>query len=1236
MENLGKLRDFNKIQISIASPEDVENWSYGKILKPETINYRTFKPERDGLMDERIFGPVKDYECACGKHKGARYRGVICDKCGVEVTHSKVRRERMGHIDLAASVAHVWFFRGIPSKMAILLDMSPRNLEAVIYFSSFIVINVDNEKKAKAISEINETIEKTKVDTASDLELQISEILKSAEEQTKLIEETDEKKKEKAIAKIEKSSNKEIAKAREVSFDSEQDKIKELQKDVKKVEQVKKFTIMSDNEYIQLEDYLEQFAEVSIGAEAIEKILSAIDIPAMIDKLREDLTTAKGMKIKKITKRLSIVEGIRRSKVKPEWMILNQLPVIPPDLRPMVQLEGGRFATSDLNDLYRRVINRNNRLRKLLDLGAPEIIVRNEKRMLQEAVDSLLDSSRSRRQRTTRGRKELRSLADMLKGKQGRFRANLLGKRVDYSGRSVIVVGPDLKLNECGLPREMALELFKPFVLKQILSRGLAPNVKTAKFMLDERSDEVYDILEDVVKGRPVLLNRAPTLHKLGIQAFIPRLIDGNAIQLHPCACPGYNADFDGDQMAVHIPLSKAAVKEALEVMISTKNIRKPSTGVPIAIPDREMLLGLYYLTSIEEKVAKSELKFSSPEDAYYSFLQERISLRQPVDIKIKGEYIETTVGRCIFNQVLPESLGFFNEPANKKNDAARQLIEKTIQTDGEDVAVKLIDDLKTLGFRYATFSGTSMSIADVIMPKGRDAVLTASDNKVKQIDQNFQMGLITNAEKARLSQTVWIEATNELSDLVWSELGKENSIRTLVESGARGNIDQVKQMGGMVGLKADPTGKIVDLPLKGNYKIGLSTFEYFNSARGARKGFADGALRTADAGYLTRRLVDVSQDVIVRTVDCGTKVGITVRREDEVLLASIKDRLKGRISVKDVKVGKEILVKAGDIMTEDIAIQIEKSGVTEVEVRSPMTCITNYGICAKCYGTDLNHGQLVALGTPVGVIAAQSIGEPGTQLTMRTRHTGGIVTTNDITQGLPRVEEVFEARSPRSSAVMAEHAGKVSVKIDTKTEERIITLQPTDDDIEPIKYSVDPVAEIKVSDKDLVTAGQPLTEGYLDLQNLMVTVGVKETQRYIVNQIQKVYSSQGVSLSDKHIEVIVKQMFNYLIIEETGDTDFLPGELVSRSVFSDENKKVLAQGGDPATGQVTLLGVTRSSLATESWLSAASFMETSRVLTEAAIEGKIDPLIGLKENVIIGRMIPVGVRARIEEQKEV
>ncbi len=1233
MENLSKLRDFSKLQISIASPEDIESWSYGKILKPETINYRTFKPERDGLMDERIFGPVKDYECACGKYKGARYRGVICDKCGVEVTHSKVRRERMGHIDLASSVAHVWFFRGIPSKMAILLDMSPRNLESVIYFSSFIVTQVNNDKKAKVISEINESVETTKLDVAKDLDLQISEILKSSDEQKKLLVETDEKKKAKAIEKIEKSSNKEIAKAREVSFETEQNTIRELQKDIKKIEQIKKFTIMSDNEYIQLEEYLDGFAEVGIGAEAIEKILKEFDITTIIEKLRVDLTTAKGMKIKKITKRLAIVEGIRRSKVRPEWMILKQLPVIPPDLRPMVQLEGGRFATSDLNDLYRRVINRNNRLKKLLDLGAPEIIVRNEKRMLQEAVDSLLDSSRSRRQRTTRGRKELRSLADMLKGKQGRFRANLLGKRVDYSGRSVIVVGPNLKLNECGLPREMALELFKPFVLKQILSRGLAPNVKTAKFMLDERSDEVYDILEDVVKGRPVLLNRAPTLHKLGIQAFIPRLIDGNAIQLHPCVCPGYNADFDGDQMAVHIPLSKAAVKEALEIMISTKNIRKPSTGVPIAIPDREMLLGLYYLTSIDEKVEKSKLKFSGSQDAYYNFMQNRIGIRQLVDIKIKGKYIETTVGRCVFNDVLPESLRFFNEPANKKNDAARQLIEKTIQLEGEEVAVKLIDDLKTLGFKYATVSGTSMSITDVHMPAGRDKVLAESDNKVKQIDQNFQMGLITNSEKARLSQTVWIEATNELSELVWKELGKENSIRTLVESGARGNIDQVKQMGGMVGLKADPTGKIVDLPLKGNYKIGLSTFEYFNSARGARKGFADGALRTADAGYLTRRLVDVAQDIIVRTIDCGATVGITVRKEDEVLLASLKDRLKGRISVKDVKIGKQVLVSAGEVMVESVAKQIEEAGITEVEVRSPMTCITNYGICAKCYGTDLNHGKLVELGTPVGVIAAQSIGEPGTQLTMRTRHTGGIVTTNDITQGLPRVEEVFEARSPRSSAVMAEYAGKVSVKIDTKTEERIIILTPNDKDVEPIKYSIDPVAEIKVSDKDLVFAGQALTEGYLDLQELMVTVGVKETQRYIVNQIQKVYSSQGVSLSDKHIEVIVKQMFNYLIIEDGGDTDFLPGELVSRSVFSDENKKTLAQGGDPATGQVTLLGVTRSSLATESWLSAASFMETSRVLTEAAIEGKIDPLIGLKENVIIGRMIPVGVRARIEEQ---
>ena len=1229
MENLNKLKDFQRIRISVASPEDVINWSYGKILKPETINYRTFKPEKDGLMDERIFGPVKDYECACGKYKGARYRGVICDKCGVEVTHSKVRRERMAHIELAAPVAHVWYFRGIPSKMALLLDMSPRNLEAVIYFSSFIVTEIDNDKKAIVISNINEEIDAQKLKFKKDTEEEIKVIEKMGEKDKKAIEEEDPKKAKKAIDKIEKRIVKEIAKLKEENFSKEQELIKEFQRNIKKLDQVKKFTIMSDNEFIQLEDYLDEFATVSIGAEAIQDILSKLDLDAIIEKLRESLVDAKGPKVKKITKRLRIVEGIKRSKIEASWMIMQNLPVIPPDLRPMVQLEGGRFATSDLNDLYRRVINRNNRLKKLMDLGAPEIIVRNEKRMLQEAVDSLLDSSRSRRQRAVRGRKELRSLADMLKGKQGRFRANLLGKRVDYSGRSVIVVGPDLKLNECGLPREMALELFKPFVLKQILMKGFAPNVKTAKFMLEDRSDEVYDILQEVVEGRPVLLNRAPTLHKLGIQAFIPRLIDGNAIQLHPCVCPGYNADFDGDQMAVHIPLSKAAVSEAKEIMLATKNIRKPSTGVPIAIPDREMLIGIYYVTSIDTEIEKATRKYISEDDALYAYQVGEIKLRQIVDIKINDEFIETTAGRVLFNAILPENLRFFNEVANKKNDAARQMIEATIKDSGEERAVQLIDDMKDMGFVYATLAGTSMGIGDVQSPKEREKVLHIADEDVKKIDQNFQMGLITNQERTRLAQAVWIEATNDISDLVWNELGPGNPIRTLVESGARGNIDQVKQMGGMIGLKADPTGKVVALPLKGNYKVGLSTFEYFNSARGARKGFADGALRTADAGYLTRRLVDVAQDVIVREEDCETIDGIKILASDDVLLSSLVARIKGRVALVDIKDGKNVLVKGGEIITEVQAREIDKAKILEIPVRSSMTCKTKFGVCSKCYGVDLNTGELPPKGTPVGVIAAQSIGEPGTQLTMRTRHTGGIVTTKDITQGLPRVEEIFEARSPKASALMANCSGKVFIKEDKETGERTILLKPTDNDVEEVKYSVDPVSEIIVSDKQLVVSGTPLTEGYLDLQELMATVGTKETQRYIVGQIQKVYSSQGVSLNDKHIEVIVKQMLNYIVIEDGGDTDLLPGELVSKSVFEEENRKMVVQGGDPATGELTLLGVTRSSLATESWLSAASFMETSRVLTEASLEGKVDPLIGLKENVIIGRMIPVGKYAK-------
>jgi DNA-directed RNA polymerase subunit beta' len=1218
MKYLNELKNFDAIKIYLASPDEIRSWSFGEVTKPETINYRTFKAEKYGLFDEQIFGPVKNYECYCGKYKGIRYKGVVCDKCGVEVTHSRVRRERMGHIDLASPVAHVWFFRGIPSKMALLLDISPRNIESVIYFSSFIVTDYDGNKKAEAISEVEKDLDKVKKQIEKEFETEVAGL-------------------EKEIAALEKKSGdlkaqEELLKIRQriqnirTGYDRKIDEqVKSFGLIQKKLESVELYTILSDNEYVNLSEYIDVFAKVEIGAEALMGILENMDLNALASELREGLESAKGQKASKLAKRLKVVEQFRRASIEPSRMILGVIPVIPPDLRPLVQLEGGRFASSDLNELYRRVINRNNRLKRLLELGAPEIIVRNEKRMLQESVDGLFDSSKQRtKARLARGKKELRSLSDMLKGKQGIFRLNLLGKRVDYSGRGVIINGPTLKLDECGLPREMALELFKPFVLREILSKGYAPNIKSAKFFLEGRSAEVWEILEEVVKGHPVLLNRAPTLWRLGIQAFYPKLIDGNAIRLHLCVASGFNADFDGDQMAVHLPLSESAKEEARNKIISTNNLLNPSDGSPMSVPTKIMLFGTYWMTSIDESMKMHPITFSSEKELLYYldvYKDKKISLRQPVKVRIEGKILETTPGRVIFNQILPESFEFVNKELTKSGIKA--LLARAFERESTEVVSQLIDDIKNLGLKYGTISGQSVSLSDIQIPDKRTDIIEKGYKQVADIDRNFKRGLITKGEAQRLTEDVWNQITAEIDNEVWNSLPEDNPVKVLVKSGStRASRDQVKQIAGIKGLVSDPTGKVVQLPILGNYKTGLSGLEYFVSGRGARKGLVDKGLKTADAGYLTRRLVDVAQDVLVREEDCGTDKGRFVRLNEETLLQKFADRVIGRYLAQDVKTNGKVIVKAGTLLDVDEVKAIEEAKVEGIVIRSPMNCETRRGVCATCYGLDLVTRKIVNMGTAVGVAAAQSIGEPGTQLTLRTFHTGGIA-GKDITQGLPRVEEIVEARAPKFLSIMSEITG--TVKVSTSGDERKIVVIATDpsEENQVVEYLVDPLAEIIVKDGDIVGKGEKLTSGHLDLTDLLRTVGVEETKKYIINEVQKVYSSQGVSLNDKHVEVIAKQMFNNVRIEDRGDTDFLAGEIVTKASFEEENERVLAAGGSPATAKVQLLGITKASLNTDSFLSAASFIQTSNVLTDAAASGKVDKLLGLKENVIIGRLIP-------------
>ncbi|KKU51325.1 MAG: DNA-directed RNA polymerase subunit beta' [candidate division WWE3 bacterium GW2011_GWC1_47_10] len=1214
MQSLDHLKDFDALRIYLASKSDILSWSFGEVLKPETINYRTFRPERDGLFDERIFGPMKDYECYCGKYKRIRYKGVICDKCGVEVTHSRVRRERMGHIALAAPVAHVWFFKGIPSKMALLLDISPRNLESIIYFSSYIVTKFSSSKKASAISAVQKAAQAAKTVLEQELEKEVTVLEKQIPKKSK----GEDFAAQEMILKV----REQVQKLRNLYVE----KIDELESEfnvvAKKVESVELHTVLSDGEYLNLADYIDLFATVSIGAEAVYFILHELDLTKLCAKLREDLAAAKGQKAHKISRRLEVAEGFRKAGLEPERMIFAVIPITPPDLRPMVQLEGGRFATSDLNDLYRRVINRNNRLKRLLDLGAPEIIVRNEKRMLQEAVDALFDSSKQRQPaRTARGRKELRSLTDMLKGKQGRFRQNLLGKRVDYSGRSVIVNGPELKLHECGIPKEMALEMFKPFVLREILAKGYAPNPKSAKFVFESRAVEVWDILEELVKDHPVLLNRAPTLWRLGIQAFYPKLVEGNAIRLHLCVCVGYNADFDGDAMAVHLPLSEMAIKEAKEKMLSTKNLLSPADGAPISVPMKILLFGIYYMTSIDVKLQLYSSILESPKEALYLAKATKIiSLRQKIKVRLGNDVVETTAGRLLFNEIIPQDFGYINDAMDKKK--VHKLLAKAFDEQTNEVVVKLIDDLKDLGLAYGTLSGHSIALSDITVPKVREQNIEEGRNSIAEIDKNYKRGLITKTEAQRLAEDTWNAVTAKLDEEVWQTLTDESPVKTLLNSGAsRASRDQIKQIAGMKGPIADPTGKIVEMPILGNFKIGLSGLEYFTSARGARKGLADKALKTADSGYLTRRLVDVAQDVLIREEDCGATRGRTVKVGDKTVLTGFVDRFVGRYLAEDVRDGRKILAKRGVLLTPNLLQEIEQSGVKEIKIRTPYECDTRRGVCVKCYGVDVMTKQDVKLGVAIGVAAAQAIGEPGTQLTMRTFHTGGIAGGKDITQGLPRIEEIVEARAPKYLSIMSETTG--TVKIVEAGDDRKIQIIPVDDNEAVVEYQVDPISEIVVEDKALVTKGERLTEGHLDLTELLRTVGVEATKKYIVEEIQHMYASQGVSLNDKHVEVIVKQMFNSVRVDEPGDTNFLPGQIATRATFEEENERVLAEGGTPAISKVTLLGITKASLETDSFLSAASFIQTSNVLTDAAASGRVDRLLGLKENVIIGRLIP-------------
>ena len=1150
---MDELEIFEKLKIGIASDERIREWSKGEVKKPETINYRTLKPEKDGLFCEKIFGPTKDWECHCGKYKRVRYKGIVCDRCGVEVTKSKVRRERMGHIELAAPIAHIWYFKGIPSRIALMLDISPRNLERVVYFASYIV----TDKGTSGLEQCQ---------------------------------------------------------------------------------------ILNEKEYHEAEEkYGKKSFTARMGAEALKELLEKIDLEKLSAQIKKEIEKASEQKRTKLIKRLDTVEAFRLSGNRPEWMIMSVVPVIPPELRPMVQLDGGRFATSDLNDLYRRVINRNNRLKRLLELGAPEIIVRNEKRMLQESVDALIDNGRRGRPVTGAGNRPLKSLSDMLKGKQGRFRQNLLGKRVDYSGRSVIVVGPELKIYQCGLPKEMAVELFKPFVMRELVGRKIAHNIKNAKRMVERLRPEVWGILEEVIKDHPVMLNRAPTLHRLGIQAFEPVLVEGRAIKLHPLVCTAFNADFDGDQMAVHVPLSPEAQAEARFLMLSTNNFLKPQDGKPVTVPTLDMVLGSYYLTMLIDGEKGEGKYFGSKDEAIIAFHNKEVGIHakifvrveKEIDGKIEKRKIETSVGRIIYNEGIPQDLGYVDRnndeekfnleisfPVMKKN--LGDIIERCIKVHGLDEVAEVLDYIKSTGFKYSTLAGVTFSVADVEVPAAKKDILAEADKKVENIRKQYKRGLMTNDERYQSVIKVWEDATKDVSKAMEENFDDLNPIFMMVKSGARGNMNQLRQIAGMRGLMASTTGKAVEIPIKSCFREGLDALEYFISSHGARKGLSDTALRTADSGYLTRRLVDVSQDIIVREEDCGTHNGmeLTEIRDGNQVIEKLQERLIGRYALEPIvdPKTKEVIVDTNTLINDDIAEKIVAAGIEKVNVRSVLGCRAKHGVCQKCYGMGLARRDQVAIGEAVGIIAAQSIGEPGTQLTMRTIHSGGVAGVADITQGLPRVEELFEARKPKGLAIITEIDGKVKIKETKKKKEIVVTGK---DDIK--SYTIPFGSKLKVRDGDLVKAGDPLIEGSINPNEILAIKGPKGVHDYLISEVQKVYRNQGVDINDKHIEVIGRQMLKKVRVDDNGDTDMFPGSLVDMYEFEDKNNEAEAQGKRPATGKRVLLGITKASLATDSFLSAASFQETTRVLTEAAVKGKVDDLVGLKENVIIGKLIPAG-----------
>lgn len=1374
-----EVKDFRALRISLASPEEILGWSYGEVTKPETINYRRLRPEKDGLFCEAIFGPTKDWQCYCGKYKQVRYKGIVCEKCGVLVTRSSVRRERMGHIELAAPVAHIWYTRRVPSYLGLLLDISRRNLDRVLYFAHYIITRVDEQARTRAAKRLDDELVKAEKRFEEERQERIDVIIERRdeaiaalrEEEERLVTELNERQDaateavmqdalnaqkhlegkssvlvqeplkfmlggiEEIVAEVgevldsshlrllnglveerlnqikaetESEINREHGRIqaeidrqrlnadREISALGERsnDEIEELSRRIQEqhgeLMSIKPMTFLNESEYRSLAERWGNIFHASMGAEALYEICQGLTMDKMARELRSQIRSTRSKQLKKkAIKRLRVVESLRKSGNRPEWMILTVLPVIPPDLRPMVQLDGGRFATSDLNDLYRRVINRNNRLKRLLDLGAPDVIVRNEKRMLQEAVDSLIDNSRRGKAVSSRGRRQLKSLSDMLKGKQGRFRRNLLGKRVDYSGRSVIVVGANLKLHQCGLPKGMALELFRPFVIQKLVEYNYANNVKGAKRIVEQRRPEVWEVLEEVIQTRPILLNRAPTLHRLGIQAFEPILVEGNALQLHPLVCSAFNADFDGDQMAVHIPLSRKSVEEARDLMLSSKNLLLPANGEPVVSPTKDMVLGIYYLT-VEEEGKKGEGKiFADFDEVLLAYSLGKVDIHAKIkvlnyrsDIEIT-EPIETTVGRVIFNQILPNELRLVNRVLDK--GSLKDLIGEAYNNLGQQETADLVDRIKDLGFRYATQSGTTISISDITVPARKKEIVERVTKQVSMAEQQYRRGLISDDERYMKTVKLWTDATDEVTDEVRLAIDPESPIKIMADSGAtKGGFQPIRQLAGMRGLMADPSGRIIALPIRSNFREGLTALEYFISTHGARKGLADTALRTADAGYLTRRLVDVSQDVIVNQTDCTceVKVGLTVNREEsEKLGQTYRERLIGRVLLEPVidPMTGEVILEKDTLIRSNEYKAIERTGVDELLVRSPMHCGLEQGICSMCYGADLGRGGLVDIGTAVGIIAAQSIGEPGTQLTLRTFHTGGVAGGTDITHGLPRVQELFEARNPKGEAIISDLDGRVQIishddgsrvlkvvatevrhdeypipdnwaimvengdKVSTKTciakrDDQEMTadhggLVEVRDGVilvhweanEEEEYEIESAARLRVNDGDMVSVGEQLTEGSLNPNRILRVLGREAAQLYLLKEVQKVYRSQGVPISDKHIEVVVRQMTNKIRLVTSGESKFLPGELLDYQKFKAMNDDLIAQGKKPASGRPILLGITKAALNTQSFLSSASFQHTINVLAQAAIEGKRDDLYGLKENVILGKLIPAG-----------